>query len=128
MLDILERITAGKGKMEDLETLESLSKNIKIGSLCGLGRTAPNPVISTLEYFREEYIAHIEGYCPSKKCEHIITYSINTDCIGCSKCAQRCPTDAISGSPHNLYEIDGEKCIKCDICKQICPTDAVEIK
>lgn len=128
MLAILERITAGKGKMEDLDTLESLSKNIKIGSLCGLGRTAPNPVISTLKYFRDEYIAHIEGHCPSKKCEQIITYSINKDCIGCSKCAQRCPTDAINGEPHQLYEIDVEKCIKCDICKQICPTDAVEIK
>ncbi len=128
MLEILERITSGKGKMEDLDTLESLSQNIKIGSLCGLGRTAPNPVISTLKYFRDEYIAHIEGKCPSGKCEHLITYSINNDCIGCSKCAQRCPSDAISGKPHSLYEIDLEKCIKCDICKQICPIDAVEVK
>jgi len=127
MLDILDKISTGKGTMEDLDLLENLAEKTKQGSICGLGKTAPNPVLSTLKYFRAEYIAHIQGKCPTGKCKEMIHYSITEDCIGCTKCAQRCPTGAIEMKPYEIHSIDLEKCIKCDICKQICPTDAVII-
>ncbi len=125
MLDILVAICSGKGSKKDLEELEKLAKWTKRGSLCGLGQTAPNPVLSTLTYFREEYIAHINGKCPTGKCQDLITYHIDDKCIGCTICAQHCPTDAIPFTPHELHVIDQEKCIKCDSCKQVCPEDAV---
>ena len=128
MLSILERICDGKGKMSDLDMLEDLSKKIIKGSLCGLGRTAPNPILTSLRYFRNEYVAHIEGHCPAKKCKSLINYAINDSCIGCTKCAQNCPVDAIENKPHQLHSIDLEKCIKCDVCKQVCPVDAVIIE
>ncbi|MUP38161.1 NAD(P)H-dependent oxidoreductase subunit E [Labilibaculum euxinus] len=128
MLEILQKIKTGKGKMSDLDLLEQLAINTQKGSICGLGRTAPNPVLSTLKYFRHEYEAHINGKCPSGKCEELIRYEINDNCTGCTKCAQRCPVDAIKAKPYELHEVDNELCIKCDICKQICPVDAVEIK
>lgn len=127
MLDILNKICSGKGTIQDLDALELLARQTKTGSLCGLGKTAPNPVLSTLRYYRHEYEAHINGTCPTGKCKDLIHYSITKDCIGCTKCAQRCPTDAIEARPHQLHEIIPEKCIKCDICKQICPTGAVII-
>ncbi len=92
-----------------------------------LGRTAPNPVLSTLQYFYDEYEAHIEGRCPAGKCSDLIRYHITDDCIGCTKCAQKCPTDAIRFEPHKVHVVDNEKCIACDACKQVCPVDAVEI-
>lgn len=125
MLDILNKISRGEGKMEDLDLLEKLAKSTKKGSLCGLGRSAPNPVLSTLTHFRAEYEEHINGKCPTGKCTEMITYTITDDCNGCTKCAQKCPTDAIETRPYQLHEIDTEKCIKCDICKQVCPIDAV---
>ncbi|MCF7849112.1 MAG: NAD(P)H-dependent oxidoreductase subunit E [Kiritimatiellales bacterium] len=128
MLEILTRLCEGGGKPGDIEKLEHLAKVVKSQSLCGLGKTAPNPVLTTIKYFREEFEAHIEGRCPAGKCEKLITYSINDDCIGCSKCAQECPVDAISGDPYSVYEIDPEQCIRCDGCRQICPVDAVEVK
>ncbi|WP_321316144.1 NAD(P)H-dependent oxidoreductase subunit E [Labilibaculum sp.] len=128
MLEILAKIKTGKGKLSDLDLLEQLAINTQKGSICGLGRTAPNPVLSTLKYFRHEYEAHINGKCPSGKCEELIRYEINNNCTGCTKCAQRCPVDAIEAKPYELHEVDNELCIKCDICKQICPVDAVEIK
>ena len=128
MLEILQKIKTGKGKLSDLDLLEQLAINTQKGSICGLGRTAPNPVLSTLKYFRHEYEAHINGKCPSGKCEELIRYEINDNCTGCTKCAQRCPVDAIKAKPYELHEVDNELCIKCDICKQICPVDAVEIK
>ncbi|MFZ4398457.1 MAG: NAD(P)H-dependent oxidoreductase subunit E [Bacteroidales bacterium] len=128
MLEILNKICSGKGKLEDITNLEQLAIKTKKGSLCGLGKSAPNPVLSTLRYYREEYIAHIHGSCPCGKCKDMIQYEITEDCIGCTKCAQRCPTDAIDPKPHELHHIDHEKCIKCDICKQICPTNAVIIR
>ncbi|RXQ89872.1 proton-conducting membrane transporter [Ancylomarina salipaludis] len=128
MLEILEKIKAGKGKLEDLDLLEKLAINTKKGSICGLGQTAPNPVLSTLKYFRHEYEAHINGTCPSGKCEHLITYEIKDECTGCTKCAQRCPVDAIKAKPYELHEVDNEICIKCDICRQICPVDAVVVR
>lgn len=127
MLTILERICNGEGKMEDLETLEKLAPKIIKGSLCGLGKTAPNPVLTSLKYFRDEYIAHINGHCPSKKCQALIQYTIDDSCIGCTKCAQNCPTDAIENLPHQIHSIDQEKCIKCDVCRMVCPVDSVKI-
>ncbi len=125
MLEILDKIASGKGVSKDLELLEKLAYTTQKGSLCALGGSAPNPVLSTLKYFREEYEAHINGKCPTGKCTEMITYSITEDCNGCTKCAQRCPTDAIIAKPYLRHEIDTEKCIKCDICKQVCPVDAV---
>jgi NADH-quinone oxidoreductase subunit F len=127
MLGLLDKIRSGKGKPEDITHLEKLAESTKQGSLCGLGKTAPNPVLSTLRYFREEYEAHINGHCPSGKCLPLITYKITDDCIGCTKCAQRCPSDAIEFKPYEIHVIDMEKCIKCDICRQVCPVDAVNV-
>jgi ferredoxin len=128
MLEILDKIKSGNGKLSDLDLLEQLAINTQKGSICGLGKTAPNPVLSTLKYFRHEYEAHIKGECPAGKCEKLIRYEINDDCTGCTKCAQRCPVDAINAKPYELHTVDNDLCIKCDICKQICPVDAVEIK
>ncbi len=127
LLQILENISVGKAKMEDLKKLEDLSLQVIKGSLCGLGKSAPNPILTTLKYFREEYISHINGVCPAKKCKELITYSINEKCIGCTKCVQECPTGAIENRPYEIHHIDTEKCIKCNICKQVCPTDAVNV-
>ena len=127
MLELLDKIRSGKGKTEDITHLEKLAESTRQGSLCGLGKTAPNPVLSTLRYFRHEYEAHINGHCPSGKCLPLITYKITDDCIGCTKCAQRCPSEAIGFKPYEIHVIDMEKCIKCDICRQVCPVDAVEV-
>jgi NADH:ubiquinone oxidoreductase subunit F (NADH-binding)/Pyruvate/2-oxoacid:ferredoxin oxidoreductase delta subunit len=128
MLDILENITSGKGKQGDIEELEKLAEWTNKGSLCGLGKTAPNPVISTLMYFRDEYEAHINGVCPTGKCTELITYSVNDNCIGCTLCAQKCPVDAIPFTPHEKHSIDTELCIKCDSCRAVCPVDAIDVK
>ena len=127
MLELLDKIRSGKGKPEDITHLEKLAESTRQGSLCGLGKTAPNPVLSTLRYFREEYEAHINGKCPSGKCLPLITYHINDECIGCTKCAQRCPSDAIEFKPYEIHIIDMEKCIKCDICRQVCPVEAIDV-
>ena len=128
MLELLEKICSGEGVTEDLEKLEHLARSTQAGSLCGLGKTAPNPVLSTLRYFRHEYEAHINGRCPAGKCAAIISYTINEECIGCTKCAQRCPSDAIAFKPYEVHNIEQEKCIKCDICRQVCPVNAVIVK
>jgi NADH:ubiquinone oxidoreductase subunit F (NADH-binding)/NADH:ubiquinone oxidoreductase subunit E/NAD-dependent dihydropyrimidine dehydrogenase PreA subunit len=127
MLELLEKVRSGHAGMEDLDKLEHLALSTRMGSICGLGRTAPNPVLSTLKYFREEYEAHVHGKCPSGKCTPLIRYSINNDCIGCTKCSQRCPADAIPYAPYEVHTIDPEKCIKCDICRQVCPVVAVTV-
>lgn len=127
MLDILERLCTGKGKSEDLDKLEGIANKTKTGSLCGLGKTAPNPVLTTLKYFRDEYEAHIEGICPAKRCKELITYSITDTCIGCTICAQRCPTNAIEVTPYKQHQIDQTRCTKCGTCKQVCPNDSVII-
>ena len=128
MLEILDKICTGKGKKKDLIELEKLAGWTSKGSLCGLGKTAPNPVTSTLKYFREEYEAHINGHCPTGKCKELIRYEINDQCIGCTICVQKCPTDAIAFRPHEKHSIDVELCIRCDNCREVCPHDAVEVK
>ncbi len=128
MLDILERLCAGQGKKGDIEELEHLAEMIKKASLCGLGTTAPNPVLSTIKYFRDEYEAHVEKRCPAGKCKALITYSVTDDCIGCTLCAQHCPAGAIEMKPYEKHEIDAEKCIRCGTCKNVCPANAVEVR
>ena len=128
MLDTLERLCNGEGKKGDIEELEELAQMIKAGSLCGLGTTAPNPVLSTIKYFRDEYEAHIQKRCPAGGCKALITYSITDDCIGCTLCAQHCPVDAIEMKPYEKHEIDDEKCIRCGTCKNICPEDAIKVE
>ncbi len=125
MLDILEKLCAGKGSSSDLKKLEEIAEKTKQGSLCGLGKTAPNPVLTTLRYFREEYEAHLKGTCPAKRCKALISYSITGRCFGCTICAQQCPSQAIPIAPYKQHEILQEKCIKCDTCRLVCPSEAV---
>lgn len=127
MLEILNRITEGQGKPEDIETLKKLGKNIKVTALCGLGQTAPNPVLSTLTYFEDEYWAHInDKKCPAGLCKELITYRIDSDkCNGCTLCARNCPADAIEGKVKELHIIDPDKCTKCGICVSKCKFGAV---
>jgi len=129
LLEILNRITEGKGTMEDLDRLQLLSEQIKAASLCGLGQTAPNPVISTLKYFWDEYRAHvIDKKCPARVCKALLKYVINQEkCIGCGLCSKQCSVDAISGKLKEAHFIDTDKCIKCGTCFEVCRFNAVEI-
>jgi len=128
MLKILERIVNGEGKMEDIDTLEELAVAVKDGSLCGLGKTAPNPVLSTLKYFKDEYIAHIrDKKCPAGVCSAMKTITIDEElCKGCTKCARTCPVGAIEGTVKNPHKIDQSKCIKCGACLNSCPFKAIK--
>jgi NADH-quinone oxidoreductase subunit F len=126
MLEILERITEGHGTMEDLDNLTELSEQIQNASLCGLGQTAPNPVVTTLKYFRDEYVAHIqEKRCPAHVCPTLLTYTINDKCTGCVVCARACPSEAITGERKKMHVVDQDKCIKCGKCFTVCRFDAV---
>ncbi|MFC1560892.1 NAD(P)H-dependent oxidoreductase subunit E [Candidatus Latescibacterota bacterium] len=127
MLTILEKICVGEGTQSDLQNLEEIAYKTKQRSLCGLGKTAPNPVLTTLIYFREEYEAHLNGICPAKRCKDLISYSIDDSCIGCTICAQKCPVNAISITPYEKHSINQDLCTKCGTCKQICPTESVVI-
>ncbi len=123
MVNVLDRITQGKGRDGDIEFLKNIADNVQLASLCGLGQTAPNPVLTTLRYFRDEYEAHIkEKRCPALVCKDLISYLIDPElCSGCTICAKNCPADAISGEPKHVHRIDQAKCTKCGICISVCP-------
>ncbi|QNN20795.1 4Fe-4S binding protein [Planctomycetales bacterium ZRK34] len=127
MLEILTRLCEGKASRRDLDELETLARQVAAASICGLGRTAPNPVLTTLKYFRHEYEAHLQGRCPSGKCQSLIKYEVNDRCIGCTLCAQHCPTDAIGMTPLFRHVIDDATCIRCDVCRQVCPAEAISV-
>lgn len=126
MLDILNKICDGEGTLEDIDELERLGEMIKKTSLCGLGQTAPNPVLSTIKHFRAEYIAHVvDKTCPAGVCSNLTHFVIHDNCIGCTKCAKNCPVNAISGWPKQIHILDQELCIKCGACKKACPVGAI---
>ena len=127
MLAILQKIVKGNGTMEDLDKLEELAEVVKAGSLCGLGKTAPNPVLSTLKYFRDEYIAHIKDKkCPAGVCKALKKIVIKEElCKGCTKCARNCPVGAIDGTVKHPHKINQSKCIKCGACLNACPFKAI---
>jgi NADH-quinone oxidoreductase subunit F len=127
MLELLDRLCAGTARRQHLEELERLAPQVSRGSLCGLGKTAPNPVLTTLRYFREEYEAHLQGRCPAGKCTALINYRVLENCTGCTICAQHCPVNAIPMTPYARHVIDLEKCTRCDSCRQVCPYDAIEV-
>ena len=127
MLQIVDRIRGGHARAADLDMLEELAKQVAQTSLCGLGKTAPNPVLSTLRHFRDEWEAHLEGRCPAGKCPELIEYAVTDNCIGCTICAQRCPVDAIPMTPYEKHEIDTATCTACDVCRDACPVDAIEV-
>ena len=127
MLEILERITEGNGTLEDIDKLEKLAHTIIKASVCGLGQTAPNPVLSTLKYFRDEYIAHVEDKkCPAGECKALANITIDpAKCKGCGLCKRNCPVDAILGEVKQPHKIDPDKCIKCGTCITKCPFKAI---
>jgi NADH-quinone oxidoreductase subunit F len=130
MLEILEKITQGEGALEDIDRLTELAAQVKDGSLCGLGQTAPNPVQTTLKYFRDEYVAHIvDKKCPAKVCSALIRYSIDeTRCVGCTRCAKECPVQAISGEVKKPHHIDDSICVRCGLCKKTCPISCISVE
>lgn len=127
LYEILEKITSGNGEMEDLDKIEELSQHMQKSSLCALGQTAANPIISTLHHFRDEYVAHIvDKKCPAGVCKELLEYTIDAEkCIGCTACKRKCPTDAISGEVKQVHVIDQEKCIKCGVCMDTCKFNAI---
>ena len=127
MLEILNRIVEGKGTMEDLDKLEELAQGIKATALCGLGQTAPNPVLATLKFFRHEYEAHIKDHvCPAHHCRALLQYVIDAEkCRGCTACSKVCPAGAISGEVRQAHVIDTAKCLKCGACMEKCRFGAI---
>ena len=129
MLEILTRITEGRGTMADLETLKNLGEIIKDTALCGLGQTSPNPVLSTINNFWDEYVEHVQYHkCRAHQCKNLVTYSIDpTKCKGCTACARKCPVSAITGEARNPHSINPDKCIRCGMCISTCRFDAISI-
>jgi len=126
MLDILDKLCAGRAQNSHLEELERLARQVGAGSLCGLGKTAPNPVLSTLRYFRTEYEAHVHGRCPAGRCAALVKYRVTAACNGCTLCAQHCPVRAIPMAPYARHEINLDLCTRCDTCRKVCPVNAIE--
>jgi NADH-quinone oxidoreductase subunit F len=126
MLDLLNKLCSGKGEMKDIDLLEQLALHIKRSSLCGLGKTAPNPVLTTLQYFRHEYEAHVNGICQTGVCKEMVKYVVTDDCIGCTRCAKACPVDAISYTPYLLHSIDTTTCVLCGLCIDECSFNAIK--
>lgn len=126
MLDILDRLSTGQAKMEDIDRLEELALSIKRSALCGLGKTAPNPVLSTLRYFRHEYEEHVQGICRTGSCKHMVKLQITDDCVGCTKCARSCPSEAIAYTPYEKHVIDAERCTQCGLCIDECDYNAIK--
>jgi NAD-dependent dihydropyrimidine dehydrogenase PreA subunit len=129
MQEFLNTFSQGKGAPEDIDALESLGRALVDGSLCGLGRTAPNPVLTSIRYFRDEYLAHIVDHkCPAGVCRDLITYRIDPGiCNGCTLCAKNCPQVCITGTKKKLHTIDQDACIRCGVCMDVCPVDAVVV-
>ncbi len=127
MLEIFDNITSGKAGLEDIDLLEEISVYVRDNSICGLGKSAPNPTLSTLRYFRNEYMAHVVDHkCPAGVCRELTTFLVDPElCKACGKCIKVCPTEAITGEKKIPHVIDQEKCIKCGVCRETCPFDAV---
>jgi NADH:ubiquinone oxidoreductase subunit F (NADH-binding) len=129
MWEILDDISTGKGTVAELDLLEELANVVRDTTMCGLGQTGPNPVLSTLRYFRDEYLEHIKNKkCPAGVCKELITYSINENCTGCQLCVKQCPEKAITGKKKEKHTIEQAKCIKCGACKSVCKFDAVTVQ
>jgi NADH-quinone oxidoreductase subunit F/NADP-reducing hydrogenase subunit HndC len=129
LLNILEDIVEGRGQPGDIERLEEIARGVKLGSLCGLGQTAPNPVLTTIRYFRDEYEAHIHGNaCPAKQCKAFISFHILDSCVGCGLCRKNCPVEAITGEQKELHTIDQDICIQCGICYEVCPPKVFSVE
>jgi ferredoxin len=129
MWEILDDISNGKGTVAELDLLEELANVVRDTTMCGLGNTAPNPVLSTIRYFRDEYLEHINNKkCPAGVCKELITYSINENCTGCQLCVKQCPENAITGKKKEKHTIEQAKCIKCGACKSVCKFDAVTVQ
>ena len=128
MYEILDDISRGEGTLEQLGLLEELAYVVKDTTMCGLGQTAPNPVLSTLRYFREEYLEHIQSRrCPAGVCKELITYSINEDCTGCGACVRACPVNAVTGEKKQRHTIDAGTCIRCGACQSACRFEAIDV-
>jgi NADH-quinone oxidoreductase subunit F len=126
MLDILNKICSGSADMTDIDKLEELALNIKKSSLCGLGKTAPNPVLTTLKYFRNEYEEHVNGICKTGTCKEMVKYAVTDDCVGCTKCAKACPVNAIPYTPYEIHTINVNECVQCGLCIDECSFDAIK--
>ena len=126
MLELLDKLTTGRGKMEDIDRLEQLAKSIKTSALCGLGKTAPNPVLSTLRYFRKEYEEHVNGICRAGVCKHMVKFTITDDCVGCTKCSRNCPSEAIEYTPYEKHHINVDRCTQCGLCIDVCDYKAIK--